>query len=411
MSTFDFFEGEEPKSSERDIAQRLEQSLDFWVEGKEDYPPAIRGVMAEIGDLPDDVQQVVQKIARDKSYPDLEMKRLLWFEDKNGKLDEACAESKEAFRPYAVGADGLVSWTDPNNPLLETPTRHRMIVSDEFAKTNYDQSAEDDIIDDDEDEESISLGIISPKSWKRKITQTLKPWSVKKDGKIVRARSADDLMTTLNVLFSRTKHGWLVCDLFKLKKRRGSFLTYARTFEYQRKNDQAFEFMIELFGAAAEYRARLGKTLREVACLFLEIGEDGEVYLSRATTYPDKIEEAQSANPELKDVVIPIEARINLDNRKPSQIVLKKTGKYYESKLKPLVEKGKKLSTKIDLRSSLTESKRYRFHVKVELDGPLLVGSSGDGLIFQLNDFLKRFANTSLVRIRTQAKRKMEEES
>ena len=403
MSSFDFFDGEENQpDNTSEVAQQLERSLDFWAMGKEDYPPAIRGVMAEITDLREEVGKIVQKIGRDKDHPELVLKRLLWFEDKNGKLDEACEEAKAAFRPYPTNEEGLINWNDPNNPLLEKPSRHRLVVSDQFAATNYDQPDPDAmILDDDEDDDGDS-GEIKPNSWKRKMTQTLKPWSIKQEsGKIGYARPADDLLTALNVLFSRTKHGWLVVDMFKLKKRRGSMLTYARTFEYQRKGDQAFEFKMELFGAAAEYRARLGKTLKHVGCVFLEIGEDGETYVSKAVV--DQPSEGDKLDG-VKEVVLKLPARIVLENGKPSQIVLKKEGQYYESKIKPLVDQGKKLSTKIDLRKSNSDTKRFRFKIELELDGPLLVASSGDAVIFQLNDFLTRFAGTSLAKIRAMAK-------
>ena len=96
--TFDFFEGEEPKKrDDQDVAQQLERSLDFWATGKEDYPPAIRGVVAMIEDLREDVQTIIQKIGRDKTNPNVRLNKLVWFEDKNGKLDEACEEAKQAF--------------------------------------------------------------------------------------------------------------------------------------------------------------------------------------------------------------------------------------------------------------------------------------------------------------------------
>ena len=83
--------------SEADIVQRLERSLADWIDDREDFPPGIRGVVAEIGDLKDKVQHTVQKIARDSRTPDLELQTLLWFDDKNEKLDEACVEAKNAF--------------------------------------------------------------------------------------------------------------------------------------------------------------------------------------------------------------------------------------------------------------------------------------------------------------------------
>ncbi|MEM9942959.1 MAG: hypothetical protein AAF939_15455 [Planctomycetota bacterium] len=416
MSAFDFFEeknSDDPNPDE--VVQRLERSLDFWVEGKEDYPPAIRGVMAEIHDLPADVQRLVQKIARDKRYPQLALKRLLWFEDKNEKLDEACSEAKSAFRPYAINKDGLVSTTDPNNPLLETPSRHRLIVSDQFAKTNYEQVGEDEFFLDDDDDDDLeelddddSNQQIGPNHWKRKITQTLKPWLIKKENnKIGCARTADDQLATMNALFSRTKHGWLVVDMFKLKKRRGAMLTYAKTVEYQKKGDQAYEFLVELFGAAAECNARLQKTLKNTGTLFLEISEDGEIYLTQASVYSES-ELAKIADSTAR-VEVPIEARVVTANGKPSQIVLKKSGAYYESKLAPLIAQGKRLKTKIDLKKSSSAEKHYCFHVLLELDGPLLTAKSGNAVLFQLDDLLSRFAKTNLKQIRASAEKDNEE--
>jgi hypothetical protein len=385
--------------NEPDIGQQLGMSLDFWAMGKEDYPPAIRGVIAEMGDLQEAIQKIVQKIGRDKDYPQLSLKRILWFEDKNGKLDEACEEAKAAFRPYPTSEEGLIDFKDPNNPMLKAPTRHRLAVSEEFASTNYDRPDEDQMIldDDDDDSEMGDDQELDEKSWKRKITQTLKPWSISEGGKAVSARPADDLMETLNAILSKTKHGWLVADMFKLKKRRGAVLTYARTFEYQRADGKAFEFKVELFGAAAEYRSRLGKTLMNVGAVYLDVSSDGEIYVTKVSNYSEQ-EWSDLAGE--KEVVIPLMAQVVSENGKPSQLVLKKTGAYFESRLKPLLEKGSNLSTKIDLKKSNSEDKKYCFHLQVELDGPLLVASSGNAVIFQLDDMLLRFANTNLANIR-----------
>jgi hypothetical protein len=383
--------------SEADVVQRLERSLNFWVTEKEDYPPAIRGVVAHRSDLREDVQELVRKIGRDSAYPDLILKRVLWFEDKNEKLDEASKEARIAFRPYKTTDEGLISWKDPNNPILETPTVHRLVVSDDFASTNYDRPSEDMVFDESEDDDDQEEGLneVKPNSWKRKITQTLKPWRIQQGDKITPARDVDDLLLSLNMMLSRTKHGWLTIDLLKLKKRRGAMLTYARTFEYQIKNDQRFEFMLQLFGAATVYRKRLAETLSKVACVYLE-AVDGEIYVTKVSTYQDSVQ----TGADVKQIVIPLEARVVHEDGKPSQLALKQTGKYFESKLRPLVEAGKKVATKIDLRKSNSEAKHYRFNLKVELDGPLLIASSGDAAIFQLNDMLTRFCETNLTEIR-----------
>ena len=383
-------------SDSDEILQRLEASLDFLVNENDDNPPAIRGVMAHTTDFRDDIQNVIQKIASDPANPDLQLERLLWFDDKNEKLDEACEEAKSAFRPYPITADGLISFVDPNNQLMDKPTQHRLVVSDEFAGTNYDRPAGDEMIMDDDEESVIGDVVIKADSWKRKITQTIKPWRIKQpDGKIVPTRSADDLLLTLNALFSRTKHGWLVADLLKLKKRRGSMLVHARTYEYQIKGDQRFEFLIQYLGVAAVCRKRLADSLNNVACLYLELDGNGEIFVTKASTY-----EGADFAAGAKIVDIPLDAKVVNEVGKPSQIVLKKTGKYYESKLLPLLAQRKKMATKIDLRKSNSDAKKFRFHFNVEMTGPLLVASSGDALIFQLDDFLNRFASTSLAEIR-----------
>jgi hypothetical protein len=383
----------EPQSDE--ILQRLEASLNFLVNENDDNPPAIRGVMAAIGDLSEDVQSIIHKISRDANYPEMKLERLLWFDDKNEKLDEACTESKSAFRPYPVTADGLINFKDPNNQLMEKPTQHRLVVTDEFASTNYDRPAGDEMIMDDDEESIIGEVQVKENSWKRKITQTIKPWRVKREGRIVPVRNADDLLLTLNALFSRTKHGWLVADLIKLKKKRGSILVHARTFEYQVKNDQRFEFAMQYLGAAAVFRKRLADSLSNVACVYLQLDGNGEIFVTKASTY-----DGADLPADAKIVDILLEAKVVCEDGQPSQLVLKKSGQYYESKLAPLLEQGKKLATKIDLRKSNTDSKHFRFHLKVEMNGPLLVASSGDAVIFQLDDFLNRFVGTSLAEIR-----------
>ncbi len=395
MSPFDFFEKDDSQEAEPEVVQSMERSLNFWAEDKEDYPPAIRGVIAQLSDLKPNVQEMVTRIGHDQSIEDLKLKRVIWFEDKNDKLDEACGEAKTAFRPFKTNADGLISTSEHSNPLMDKPTRHRLIVSESFAKTNYASAGDEMFLaEDDDDDDEVAL---TDHSWKRKITQTLKPWAIMRDGEVVRAREPDDLMVTLNALFSRTKHGWLVADLFKLKKRRGSILTYARTYESQRKGNQQFEFMMELYGAAMEYRARLAKTLNNIGCLYLEIDELGDVYVNKVSTVAADF---NSENPAAKEVNIPLDAKIVHEDGKPSQIKLKKRGKYFAAKLQPLVDQGKKLATKIDVRNSASAEKTYRFNLRLELDGPLLVGSSGNAVIFQLNDFLMRFCGTTLMKTR-----------
>ena len=383
------------ENSDPEIVQRLERSLADWVDEREDYPPAIRGVGAEISDLKDRVQQVVQQIAHDPKTPDVKLESLLWFDDKNEKLDEACLAAKEAFRPYQVSADGLISWTDKNNPLLDEPTPHRLVVTDEFAGTNYDRPSDDMILDDSEMSISGTPVEVKPNSWKRKITQTLKPWKIKKDAKIVSARSPDDLMLTLNGLFSRTKRGWFVIDLRKIKKRRGSMLVYARTLEYQIVNERRFEFLVQLIGTAAEYRRRLANTLSNVSCIYIETDENGEAYITKVSTYLDTTPPADA-----KLIDVSIDAKMVHEEGKPSQLVLCKTGKYVEVKLLPLLQPGKKLATKLDLRKSNSDVKFYRFRLRIQVTRPLLVSSSGDAIIFQFNDFLRRFRNTNLSEVR-----------
>ena len=381
--------------SEPDIVQRLERSLADWIDDREDFPPGIRGVVAEIGDLKDKVQQAVQKIARDAKTPDLELQTLLWFDDKNEKLDEACVEAKNAFEPHQVNTDGLISWTDTDNPLLENPTHHRLVVTDGFAGTNYNRPSDDLIIDDSEMSITGTPIEVKPNSWMRKITQTVKPWKVRKEGKIVPARDPDDLMLALNGLLSRTKRGWLVIDLQKIKERRGSMLTYARTLEYQTAGEKRFEFLVQLFGTAKEYRRRLANTLANVACMYIETDKNGEAYVTKVTTYLNQTPPADA-----KLIDIPIDAKVVCEDGKPSQIVLCKTGKYVEAKLLPLLKSGKKLATKLDLRKSNSEAKFYRFRLRPQVTRPLLVASSGDAIIFQFNDMLRRFRKSSLGELR-----------
>jgi hypothetical protein len=387
---------ESPKGGpEEDIAQRLERSLDFWAAGKEDYPPAIRGTVAEIADFQPEVQALIQRIGRDPGYPDLALQRVLWFDDKNDKLDDACSDAKVLFRPWAVDADGLVSLSNTNNPALDKPTRHRLRVSEQFAATNYRSGKliEDSSLDSERE--------IGEKSWKRKITQTLKPWAVRKAGKLEYVRPSGDLLLALNALYSRTKHGWLVVDMYKLRERRGAMLTYARTFDLQREDGRAYEFKVELFGAAAEVHSRLAAPLNNLAALYLDIDGQGDIYVRRAAAFPP------SSPPELdrdSRTPIPLDARICLDDDRPSQIVLKRSGKYYESKLKPLFEQGKPLSTKIDLRKAESSERRYRFVLRLELNSPLLVATSGDAVLFRFDDLLTRFAGTDLAMLRGAAR-------
>ena len=377
---------------EEDIVQKLERSMDFWVEDRTDYPPAIRGVIAHSSDLRDDVREMVHQIGADPGNEALQLRRVLWFDDKNEKLDEACGQAKEAFRAYASNEYGLISWTDDNNPLMEAPTKHRLVVSDAFAIENYRQENAGDLILDDSDTGTEDVDLEVPSwSWKRKITQSLQPWRVK-DGEVVKAaRRPDDLMRTLNALFSLTKHGWLVVDLKKLKKRRGSIMVYARTVEYERKPDFKYEFMVQLFGTATEFRRRLAKTLTNIASLNLENDESGEVWVSRVSLFEEK--------PPEEAVIIPIPARVTNENGKPSQIVLDSEGKYFKAKIQPLLKPGKKMATKLDLRK-MSSDKPYRFRLKLAIEGPLLVATSGNGVIFQLDEMLRRFRKTSLEKLR-----------
>ena len=385
------------ESDEPDIIrQRMERSMDFWIDDREDYPPSIRGAVAEISDLPSELRELIQSVAGDERYPELELKRVLWFEDKNDKLDQACTESKAAFRPYSVNADGLVVARDPNNTTMKAPTHHRLIVSDDFAATNYERPS-DDLLADDNERDSPNKEGLSPSSWKRKIAQTLKPWSIAVDGLVQHARPEDDLLTTLNCLFSRTKHGWLVVDVCKLRERRGAILSYARTFEYQRKVDQAFEFLVQLFGTAEHLRKRLGKPLSRVAYLCAEIAEDGEVYVTKTSIYQD---EQKSDDLGVSEVAIPIETEVVLEKGQPGQLRIRKAGKYYESKIAPAIEPGKRKTLRIDLRKSNSAGKRFKFDLRVEMNAPLLVASSGNAMIFDLDDMLNRFMKTSLTEIR-----------
>jgi hypothetical protein len=385
-----------PGGEELDLSQRFERSLDFWVEEKEDYPPAIRGAMAEIGDLPADIQQALQRLAVDSRFPQLSLKRLLWFEDKNDKLDEASAEAREAFRPFAVTPDGLISTNPVSNPILQQPTRHRLVVSDQFAAENYERDDETDTVHDADDNTS---GPIGEKSWRRKITQTLKPWSVRRDGRLEHLRPKDDLLLTLNELFSRTQHGWLVVDLVKLRQRRGAILTYARTFEYQRKDGQAFEFKLELFGLANEL-ARFHSSLENISRAYFESDEQGQVYLTKASVYLDAIAPGGETKPQTARKPITIDAKVELQSSKPSQVVVARSCEFYQNKLKPLITPGKRQSHKIDLRQ-LASGKAARFDLRIELDAPLLVATSGDAVVFQLDDMLNRFAGTKLNHFRS----------
>lgn len=384
----------EPEGEETEVVQRLEQSLNFWVMENEDYPPAIRGVMAHRSDLRNDVAAATDQLSKTDQHADLTLQKMLWFDDKNEKLDEACQEAKEVFKPYATNADGLISFKDDTNTLLESPTRHRLTVSDEFAATNYQQGGGDDMILDDEDESDPSE--IAASSWKRKISQTIKPWRVSRDGKIQAARHADDLSLTLNSLLSRTKHGWLEAKLVKLKRRRGSILEYARTVDHQRNGDQKFEFQVQLFGLGSALIQELESRLNNVACMYVETDEGGNAYLTKATTYGDQV------GSDVKQIVVPIELAVVRQDGAASQLRLVPGGKYYEAKVKPVVDQNRRLASKFDLRKSSTQDKRYRFKLEIALDSPLLIASSGDGVIFQLQDMLKRFRKTTLAALRNE---------
>ncbi len=382
-----------------DIVQRLERSIDYWVDEREDYPPAIRGTAANLTDLNAKVAAMVATIAADPQNPDATLNQILWFDDKNGKLDEACEEAKIAFMAYAVNSDGLVSWSDRNNPVLEESTRHRLTVSDEFAATNYQQQPAGADLFVDQEEAAADNAPVKPNSWKRKITQTLSPWKVKVKDKIVPARRPDDLMLTLNALFSRTKHGWLVADMQKLKKRRGSMMIYARTLEYQKVDDKRFEFMIQLFGAASEFRRRMAATMKRTACLYLETDNAGNAFLTKSSTYHENFK--ASIPPGAKHIEIPIDVTTNDTDGTTSQLQLVPTGKYFDAKILPLLNDKKRMVTKFDLRKSNSEQKFYSFRVNVHIERPLLIASSGDAVIFQFDDFLKRFCDTELAALKS----------
>lgn len=379
--------------------QMFERSMDFWVTGKEDYPPAIRGVIADLDDLPTELHGMIQKIASDSDFPDLQLKRLLWFEDKNDKLDEACVESREVFRPFVVDADGLIVATAQNNPCVEKPSRHRLVVTDQFAQTNYDRV---DSMPWALNKPEKSSEPISEKSWKRKISQTLKPWTVRRGSRLERVRPPCDLMLTLNELLSRTKHGWLVVDLIKLRRRRGAMLTYASTFEYQRRNDHVFEFKLELIGVADELK-RYQPCLSHIGCLFVEIDEHGNAYIPKASILPgvDKKPSGDTAgtvSQQKGSQAIPVLAKIVFSPGKPSQLIISKSSNFYAKMIKPLIKTGERTLHKLDLRKPDTAGKR--FDLKILMDLPLLIASSGDGLIFSLNEMLERFSETNLAKLR-----------
>lgn len=375
-----------------EIVQKLERSIDFWADDRNDYPPAIRGVVAELDDLKDEIREAVVRLGADENDADVVLRRVLWFDDKNEKLDEACKASSDAFLPYATDEFGLISWKDEDNSLLDEPIRIRLTVSDEFARTNYSQPRPDELILDDSitGSEGPPSRKIPEWSWKRKITQTLKPWRIK-DGDVIKAaRKPDDLMRTLNALMSVTKHGWLVADLLKLKKRRGSILIYARTYEYQEKDGRRFQFLIQFIGTASEYQRRLTKQLSNVACIYLESNDDGNVFVTKISLFEDDPTEDVS--------LIPVPARVVNQDGQPSQIMLDESGKYFQSKIKPLLESGANSVQKLDIRKASSKDKQYRFRLKLDMEGPLLMASSGNAMIFKFDDMLQRFRDSSLAK-------------
>jgi hypothetical protein len=396
VEDFDF---ESEDSNDDEVVQRLEQSLNFWVMKDEVYPPAIRGVMAHREDVRKDVQDMLDTLSSSVDSPDLKLERMLWFDDKNEKLDEACEEAKSVFKPYATNADGLISFKDDSNTLLDQPTRHVLSVSDQFAATNYETSeSEDDLILDDDDSGEVLSEVVPPTSWKRKITQTIKPWRVKKDNRIVPARKEDDLSVAMNALLSRTKHGWLKADLVKLKRRRGSILDYAKTYVDQKQNDVKFEFLLQLFGTWGALNRNFSDAISTVACLYVEVNSQGEAYLTKATRY----NEASMPDENAKQVVVPVELKVEPRGGASSQLLILPTGKYYDAKIKPLIEQKKCLTSKFDLRKSNSDQKHYRFNLKVAVTSPLLVASSGDGMIFQLQEMMLRFRQTDLAALRAE---------
>ncbi len=67
---------------------------------------------------------------------------------------------------------------------IAQPTRHRMMVSDPFAATNYKKRSADLELTTNDDR-SAEIAPIKPNSWRRKITQSLSPWKIKVDNKTV----------------------------------------------------------------------------------------------------------------------------------------------------------------------------------------------------------------------------------
>lgn len=385
------------EESEAEIVQRLERSVDNWVSDRQDYPPALRGAVANLSDFRTKLAALISAIGADSENPDSALKQVLWFDSINSKLEDACAEAKNAFLPHAVNSDGLISWNDKDNPVLAQPTRHRMMVSEQFAATNYKKrSADAELIADDDD--SAEIAPIKPNSWKRKITQSLSPWKIKVDNKIVAARKPDEMQLALNAILNRTKHGWLVADLKKLKKRRGSILVYARTLEYPKVGEQRFEFMLQLFGTPRELNKRMGKTLKRTACLHVDTDDQGNAFLVKATTYPKGFE--QSIPQAAKHIEIPLDVQTVDSDGQPSQLKLVPGGKYFDAKIAPLLEKKQAMATRFDLRKSNSNEKTYSFRLNVKLQRPLLISSASDSLFFQYDNILKRLCRTDLATLK-----------
>jgi len=56
----------------------------------------------------------------------------------------------------------------------------------------------------------------------------------------------------------------------------------------------------------------------------------------------------------------------------------------------------------VDIRKSASWGKEYRFRLKLAMEGPLLVASSGNAMIFQLDDMLHRIRGTTLAELKKQ---------
>jgi hypothetical protein len=125
----------------------------------------------------------------------------------------------------------------------------------------------------------------------------------------------------------------------------------------------------------------------------LESDDSGNVFVSKISKFEDKPGEGVA--------VIPVPARVVNENGKPSQVILDQDGKYFQAKVKPLVSKRSLKAQKLDIRKTSSSDKEYRFRLKLSMDGPLLVASSGNALIFKLDEMLDRFRGTSLAELKS----------